>query len=230
MSAIAAEQHRAARIAGIIYIAAMATSMFAELYLRRPLIVSSDVAQTAINIAANEARFRASTVIHLLTFASDAVLAVALFVVLRPVNGNLAMLAAFWRLADCAILSVNLLNDFAIVRLAGGATYLRAFSTAEIQALTRFFYNVEAAGFQIGFAFIGLGSALFSYLWLRSRYIPRPIAAWGIFASSVMAIGTVAIMLAPRLNAIGLTYMAPMFFYEVGLGIWLIARGLGEPR
>jgi len=223
------EQRTAAKIAGSIYLIAMATSMFAELYARGPLIVRGDAVQTAINIVASERLFRISTVIHLLTFASDAAIAVALYVILRPVNRNVALLAAFFRLADCSILAANLLNDFAVLRLLGGADYLRVFDTQQLQALARFFISVEAAGFQIGFVFLGLGSTVFSYLWLRSRYIPRGLAAWGIFASLVLALGTLAIMVFPGLGVVGLTYMAPMFFYEVGLGLWLLIKGIRAP-
>jgi hypothetical protein len=224
------EQHTAAKVVGFIYLIAMATSMFAELYARAPLIVRGDAAQTAINIAASELLFRFGSVIHLITFASDAVLAIALYVVLRPFGRNVALLAAGLRLIDCAILSVNRLNDYAVLRLVSGASYLQAFDTKQLQALVRLFLSVEAAGFQIGFVFLGLGSTVFSYLWLRSRYIPRAIAGWGIFASMVLAVVTLAVMLFPRLGeTIGLTYMAPMFFYEVGLGLWLLIRGLRLP-
>ena len=223
------EQQTAAKVAGFIYLIAMATSIFAELYARGPLIVAGNAMQTAINIAASERLFRVGSVIHLITFASDAALAVALYVVLRPINRNLALLAASWRLVDCSILAVNLLNDFVVLRLATGADYLRAFDTKQLQALARLFYSVEAAGFQIGFVFLGLGSTLFSYLWFKSRYIPRALAALGIFSSLVLAVVTLTIMVFPALGAIGLTYMAPMFFYEVGLGLWLLVKGLRAP-
>ena len=74
------EQHTAARVVGFIYLIAMATSMFAELYARGPLIVRGDAVQTAINIAASERLFRLSTVIHLITFASVPVLLIAVAV------------------------------------------------------------------------------------------------------------------------------------------------------
>lgn len=223
------EQHTAARVAGLIYLIAMATSMFAELFLRSGLIVR-DAAQTAINIEAAERMFRLSSVIHLLTFASDAALAVALYIVLKPVNRGLALLAASWRLADCAILAVNVLNDFAALRFLGDAEYLRALDPVQLQVMARVFLSIGAAGFQIGFVFLGLGSAVFSYLWLKSRYIPRPLAGWGIFASLTLAFVTLAALLFPRLgSAVGLAYMAPMFFYEVGLGLWLLVKGLRVP-
>jgi hypothetical protein len=223
-------QRKAARVAGLTYLIAMATSVFAELIARAPLIVRGDAMQTAINIAASERLFRIGSVIHLLTFASDAVLAVALYTVLKPINRNLALLGAFWRLADCAILAVNMLNDFVVLRLVTGTDYLRVFDLKQLQALARLSYSVEAAGFQIGFVFLGLGSTVFSFLWLESRYIPRAVAAWGIFASLVLAIVTLTIMVFPHVGDImGLTYMTPMFFYEVGLGLWLLAKGIRSP-
>jgi hypothetical protein len=223
------EQRTAAKVVGFIYLIAMATSIFAEIFVRGPLIVGGDAVKTAANIAASEGLFRLSTVIHLITFASDAAIAVALYVVLRPVNRNVALLAAFWRLADCAVLAAIMVNDFAVLRLLSGADYLKAFDTAQLQALMRLFLSVEAAGFQVGFVLLGLGSTVFSYLWLRSGYIPRGIALWGIFASMTLAFGTLAIMLFPRLSVVGMSYMAPMFFYEVGLGLWLLIKGLRAP-
>lgn len=226
---ITPEQRTAAKVAGCIYLIAMATSMFAELYLRGSLIVPRDAAQTALNIAASERFFRISSVIHLLTFATDAVLAVALYTILKPINRSVALLAAFWRLADCAILSVAVLNDFAALRFLADTAYLRAFNTQQLQVLARVFLSIGAAGYQLGFVFLGLGSTVFSYLWLKSRYIPRPLAAWGIFASLVLALVTATILIFPTLGVIGLSYMAPMFFYEVGLGLWLLVKGLRAP-
>jgi hypothetical protein len=226
---ITQEQRTAAKVAGSIYLIAMATSMFAELYLRDSMIVARDAVQTALNIVASERFFRISSVIHLLTFATDAVMAVALYTILKPVNRSLALLAAFWRLANCAILSVAVLNDFAALRFLADTEYLRAFDTRQLQVLARVFLSIGAAGFQLGFVFLGLGSTAFSYLWLKSGYIPRPLAGWGIFASLVLAFGTVAILIFPTLGVIGLSYMAPMFFYEVGLGLWLLVKGLREP-
>ena len=215
ITAIDPAQRTAANATGVSYLSAMATSMFAELVLRAPLIVRGNAAQTALNIAASETVFRLSSIIHLLTFASDAAIAVALYVVLKPVHRHLALLAASWRLADCAVLSLNIVNDFAVLRFLADPP------------MAQTFLRIGAAGFQVGFVLLGLGSTLFSWLWLKSRYVPRVIAAWGIFASLVLTFVTLAVMVFPKLGAtLGLMYMAPMFFYEVGLGLWLLIKGL----
>jgi Domain of unknown function (DUF4386) len=223
-------QRTAAKVAGVLYLLMMVTGTFAELYARGQLIVSGDALQTVRNIVVSERLFRLGTVSNLITFAGDVVLLWALYVVLRPINRNLALLAAFWRLGECSILAVITLTDFVALRLLDGTDYLRAFDTQQLQALARLFVGVHADGYRIGTVFFGLGSSVFAYLWLKSRYIPRGLAAWGIFSSLVVAIVTLAIMVIPSLtDIVGLSYFGPIFIFEVALGFWLVVKGIRTP-
>ncbi len=220
-------QYTAAKLAGFLYLFTMVTANFAEFYARGRLIVPGDAEQTAKNIAASERLFRLGTVSNLITFASVAVLVVALYVVLKPVNRNVALLAAFWRLVECSIFALITLNDFVALRLLSGEDYLRAFDTKRLQALAYMFVGVHDAGYLIGLVFFGLGSTVFAYLWFRSRYIPRWLAALGVFSSLVVAIVTLAIMVFPILaNVVVPVYFAPIFIFEVTLGLWLLIKGL----
>ncbi len=223
-------QHTAAKVAGFLYLFLMVTGIFAEFYARSPLIVPGDAVQTAKNIVASERLFRIGIASDLITFAGGVALVLALYVVLKPINRNVALLAAFWRLAECSILAVITLNDFAALRLLSGADYLRAFDTQQLQALARLFVGVQADGYRIGLVLFGLGSTVFSYLWFKSRYIPRGLAAWGIFSSLVVAIVTLAIMVFPSLAAVVIPiYFAPIFIFEVTLGVWLLVKGIQAP-
>src|SRR5438309_4271371 len=68
------------------------------------------------------------------------------------------------------------------------------------------------------------------YLWFKSRYIPRALAAWGIFSSLLVAIVTLAITVFPGLAAVVIpVYFVPIFIFEVGLGLWLLAKGIRSP-
>lgn len=219
-----------ARIAGLLYLITMIIPLLAEIFLREPLIVRADPAQTARNIAASVGQFRLSIVSGLVAVAGEVILLVALYVVLESINRNLAFLAAFWRLVKCAIFALIALNDFVALSLLSGAEYLRAFDTSQLQALARMFISVRHDGGLIGGVFLGLGSTVFAYLWLKSRYIPRGLAAWGIFSSLVLAIGILAIMIAPGLRSVmGPTYWAPLFIFEVTLGVWLLVKGIRAP-
>jgi hypothetical protein len=223
-------QRVAAKVAGFLYLLLMVTGVFAEFFARGSLIVPGDAAQTARNIAASERLFRMGTLSNLITFAGDVALIWALYVVLKPINKNVALLASFWRIAECAILAVSTLNDFATLRLLSGAVYLQSFDAQQLQALARLFIGVQADGYHIGLMFFGLGSTVFAYLWFKSRYIPRALAAWGIFASLVVAVVASTVIVFPGLAAVVTpAYFAPIFVFEVILGLWLLAKGIRTP-
>jgi hypothetical protein len=227
LSTIEPEQRTAAKVVGFLYVFTMATAIFAQMYVRGRLLVRGDAVQTARNIAASERLFRLGLAFDLITVLGVIVLVWALYVVLKPINRNLALLAAFLRLAESSVAAIAILSTFSALRLLSGAEYLRAFDTQQLQALARMFISGQSAGLEIAFVFLGLGSALYSYLWLKSRYIPRAFAAWGIFSSLVLALVNLTLIVFPDLwDVLGMAYMAPMFIYEVGLGLWLLVKGL----
>ena len=95
--------------------------------------------------------------------------------------------------------------------------------TAQLQALARAFLSVYGIGLSVGFVFLGIDSALFSYVWLQSRYIPKALAWLGILGSLLLSVMSLITMVFPRVwDAVGMLYMMPMGLYEVGLGLWLI--------
>jgi hypothetical protein len=219
-----------ARIAGSIYLAAMALSMFSQVYVPGRIIVPGDAAATAHNLVASEGLFRAGIVVDILIYVSDVVIAWAFYELLKPVDGALARLGCFLRIADAAILSAVTLNGLVSVRLLSGADYLQAIASPQLQALARFFMSIQGTGLTIGFVFLGAGSTVFACLLFRSRYVPRVLSGWGLFASPLLALGALATLLSPWFAAhASMASMVPMFFYEVPLGLWLLLRGVQVP-
>jgi len=227
LGAIEPAQQTAAKVAGFLYLVTMVIPLLADLFLRGPLIAHGDAAQTARNIVASERLFRLSIVSGLMTVAGEIILLVALYIVLKPINRNVALLAAFWRLAKCVIFALIAVGDFVALRLLSDAGYLRAFETKQLQALAELLINARHDVGFIGAVFLGLGSTAFAYLWLKSRYIPRGLAAWGIFSSLVLAIGIWGTMVFPGLaSVVGPAYWLPIFIFEVTLGFWLLVKGI----
>ncbi len=225
-ASITPAQHRAAKIVGFLYLIQMALAVFGESFVRSRLIVR-DAGQTAANIAGEETLFRLSIAGDLLVYATVIGLVWGIYIILKPINQDAALLAAFLRLVENAILAVTTLTAFIALRLLSDAAYLQPFEPAQLKALTRLFLSVYGIGLSIGFVFLGFGSAVFSYVWLQSRYIPRALAPWGIFASLLLALVSLAILIFPRVYAaLGMSYMLPMGLYEVGLGLWLLIKGL----
>jgi len=219
-----------ARVVGAIYLAAMALSMFTQVYVPVQIIVSGDVAATARNLVTSEGLFRAGIVIDILIFVSDVVIAWAFYELLKPVDDGLARLGAFLRVADAAILAAVTLNGWVSVRLLSGADYLQAIGPQQLQGLARLFMGMRSTGLSIGFVFLGAGSTVFAYLLFKSRYVPRVLAGWGMFASPLLALGSLATLLYPWFaGKPSMASMAPMFFYEVPLGLWFLVKGVEVP-
>ncbi len=222
-------QRTAARVAGVLYLFTTAASA-AELIVRDRLVVAGDAALTASNLQASERLFRVCALLNA-SAVLTVVLAVALYFVLRSVNGHLALLAMLWRLGECVVLAVVTVNDIAALSLLGGAEYLRAFDAPQLQALAYTFLRVQAGGYWIGLVFYGLGSALFAYLWLVSRYIPRWLSVLGIFSALVVGVGASARLVFPGIGVAVLAISGPPgVVFEIGLGVWLLVKGLRAPR
>ena len=229
-TSITPAQRTAAKIVGALYLIQMALAVFAEAFVRGRLIVPHDATQTAANIAASETLFRLSIAGDLLVYTTLIVLIWGLYIILKPINRDGALLGAFFRIAEQAVLATTTLTAFIALRLLSGAEYLRAVDPAQLQVLARVFLSVYGIGLSIGFVFLGLGSAVFSYVWLKSGYIPRALAWLGIVGSLLLSGMSLVTMVFPRVYAVlGMSYMMPMGLYEVGLGLWLLIKGLKAP-
>lgn len=224
-------QRTAARIVGLAYLLALPPGVFAELFVLGRLIVHDDAAQTARNILAHERLFRLGIASNLGVFALDVVLITALYVTLRPVHRGLALLALLWRLIETMTLVSTTFNDFTVLRVLGGAAYLRAFGTEPLQALARLAISAHGATYNVGLFFAGLGSSVFCWLWFKSAYMPRLLAAWGVFASALMGACALTFIVFPEVaNVVTIGYFGgPIFAFELTAGAWLLFRGIRPP-
>jgi len=221
-------QRKAATVVGLAYLLALPPAIFAEFYVRAQLIASGNAAQTARNIMAHERLFRLGTASNLTVFAINVVLIIALYVVLMPVNRSLALLATGWGLIETATLVVVTLSDFDVLRILSGADYLHAFEATQLQALARLSLSAHADAYNVGLVLAGLRSTAFCYIWFTSRFIPRALAAWGMFASFLMGASAFSFIILPELAKVVPVeiYGAPIFFFELTMGLWLLLRGL----
>src|SRR5260370_39342493 len=103
-STIEPAQHTAAKVAGFLYVFQMAIAIFGQSYVRGQLIVRRDATQTAQNIIGAERLFRLSIAGDLVVYTTVIVLIWALYVVVRPVNKNLALLWGVFRVGYDSVL------------------------------------------------------------------------------------------------------------------------------
>jgi len=164
---------KAAKLAGGLYLIIIMSGIFAEFFVRQSLLVPGDAAATAANVAASGGLFRLGIAADLIMIISDVALAVLFYLLLKPVNKTLSLLAAFFRLTQAAVLAVNLLNLFFVLQLLGGADYLAVFGANQLQGLVLFFLQAHGTGYAVGLVFFGIQCLLLGYLIYRSGYFPK---------------------------------------------------------
>jgi len=80
----------------------------------------------------------------------------------------------------------------------------------------------------VGLVLAGLRSTVFCYLWLKSNFVPKPLAAWGVFSSVLLAACTYAAIISPEAGKIITVayYGGPIFIFELTMGFWLLFKEL----
>ena len=99
-----------------------------------------------------------------------------------------------------------------------------------MQALS-ILHDTYALTFVVVAIFLGLGSTIFNYLLFKSRYIPKALAAWGIFASLLLLMSQFAIIIFPAVEKIIIpACYGPFAIDEIALGFWLLFKGANIPK
>ena len=228
-SIVDATQQKTARITGVSYLIIIIAGILAEFFVRTSLIVPGDAAATASKILGSESLFRFSIAGDIVMVGADLVVAVALYVLLKPVNRHLALLAAFFRLVMDAVLSVNLLNLLAALMLVNGGGDLAVFGTDQLNAAALSFLDAHSLGYSIALIPFGMGTLLVGYLLYKSRYVPRAIAILMSLAAVVYLVGSSISILAPSLEGdFEMAYVIPLVA-ESALALWLTFKGI-RPR
>ena len=228
ISPIDNSQRTAAKVAGFAYLFTMVIVVFANYGLLNPLVVPGNVAETARNIVAHEQSFRITVICFLMYSAGVVVLLTALYVILKPVNRGLALVGALFRLVFALLWLLTTLNLLSALRLLGSASYLQVFEPNRLQALARLYLAANFDDYYVGLPFFSLASTVCSYLWLKSNYIPRALAAFGLISSAWCVLCPFIFLIFPHFNKIVNDYWfdSPMVIFEMVLSFWLLFKGL----
>jgi len=216
-----------ARVAGFLYMFIIIIGILNGIFIDSKLIVSGNDAITATNIIGNDFLFRTGIVSILILYACVVVLSLALYVILKPVNKNLALLAMLLRFGEAILGGATVLISFIILLLLNGKSYSTVFSTGQLQALAGLFLEVRTAGLDIVLLFVGLGGAIFCYLFFKSNYVPRLLATWGILTYlSMILLSCISILLPNHPMMIEVVLYALGGAFEIVFGFWLLTKGI----
>jgi hypothetical protein len=225
-----------ARIAGFLYLIYIVVSIFANGLGRSKIIVLGDATTTAGNIIASAWQFRIGFLVDLVAAVLFLLTAWALYVLLKPVNKNLALLFLLLNLGGVAVSCFSDLFLIASQLLLSGADYLKVFQADQLQALAMLSLYLYKYGF-LGIAQIFFGAWLFplGYLVFKSGFLPRILGVILMVHCVVWLMSTLQFFLFPAFIGIpfvGITYLSnPIgFISEFGLSLWLLIMGARDQK
>jgi hypothetical protein len=221
-------QRTAAKIAGWSYLLSFAVVVFANYVLLNPLIVPRNAVDTAKNILAHQTQFRIALTLFLTYSIGAVILAGALYIILRPINHYLALLGALFRLVFAISWLLSAIHSLGALRLLGSAPYLQVFESDRLQALARMTIASTFDDYYVGLPFFGLAATVCASLWLKSNYIPRGLAIFGVIASAWCVFCAFVYLIFPNFNKIVNDYIfdSPMALFELIVSCWLLIKGL----
>ena len=220
-----------ARIAGVLYLVITVAAIFAHMVIPEQFIVSGDAAATAADIAANETAFRLGAVgSELIILLSEIVLAVVLYVLLKPVNKTLSLVAAVSRLAMTTIHGLNLLNYYFVFQLLNGAEFTAVFSPDQVNALVTLFLNAHSIGFTIGIAFLVPHVLILGYLIYQSGYFPKVLGILFMAAGVGYLVDSMGLLLVSGYTTTPGLIAAVIAIAEIAFPLWLLVKGVNMDR
>jgi hypothetical protein len=217
-----------ARVAGFTYLFYIVVGV-TGLLVGRGATAGEGTAAKLASIAQHAPQVRADLVLGVVTSFTALALAVALYGITRDEDQELAVLALACRVAEGVLPGISILATLGLLWL-GTAAGANAADAAAARALGALLLQVRGWNTTIGATFFAAGSTVFSWLLLRGRMIPAPLAWLGVLGSVLLVVG-LPLQLAGLLHSpVTQLIWLPVAAFELTLGPWLLIKGVPSLR
>jgi hypothetical protein len=228
---IGASPQTYARTGGVLYLIIIVVGLFGEAFVRNRLIVSGDARATASNLRSMESLWRFHIAGELFLLICAVALLLILFVLLRPVSRDVALLAVFFNLVAIGVEAATTLSLVQALFPLGNAAYLKAFAPEQLYAMASLSLKLHSYGFGTSLIFFGCFCLVIGYLIFRSGYLPKALGVLMQIAGLSYLTNSFALVLAPAVaNRLFPAILLPAFVAETSLCLWLLVKGVNVPK
>ncbi len=214
---------RLARITGGLYVAfvlAMALSGWLG------YIGIGETELTYQVLTADSSRFAAALVFGLLSALLFVMAAWGLYVLLRPVNPDLALLFLLLNAIGVAIQMASYFPLIFAMLSTDAPGFTGTFSPAQIESLRFLSMDLYKLSFTTAQLFFGTWLFPLGYLVYKSGFLPKFLGVLLILDGFAVLLWFFQAMLLPDYPIISTPGLALSFVAEVGLGLWLLFKGI----
>ena len=215
-----------ARVAGLLYLTVIIAGLIAQLGISGRIVVEGDAGATAANILSQRDLFQLGFTIYLIEMISQFAQAILFYILLKPVNRTIALLAVVINLAGCLIKTLSRAFYLSPLLILGGSHYLHVFDAGQLQALALFLLNLNSQMAGMALAFFGVSTALNGALIFQSGFLPRFLGV----LSMLGGLGWLTFFY-PPLGLQLFSYIAPVALLgSTATILWLLIKGVNAEQ
>jgi hypothetical protein len=220
---------RAATIVGWLFVLTYVTSIAAKIGFYPPLFDGNYVTGPGQDTRVQWGAFSEAILI-----IANIGTATAMYSVLKQRYPNLALSFVAARIMESVFIGVGILAVLTVVTLRQDYAAADEQSAAGLAAVGDAFLAMQEWTFNLGPQFVvGVGNGcILGWMMFRTGLVPRRLAVLGLIGGPlIVASGSAAVLgiIEPGGAAQNLS-AAPEFFWELGLGIYLIVKGFKTPK
>jgi len=219
---------RAATIVGWLFVVTYVTSIAAKIGFYPPLFDGNYVTGPGQDSRVLWGAFSEAVLI-----VANIGTATAMYTVIKQRHPNLAISFVTARVMESVFIGVGILAVLTLVTLRQDYAAADEQSAAGLAAVGDAFVALQEWTFNLGPAFVvGVGNGcILGWIMYRSGLVPRRLAVLGLIGGPlIIASGSAAVLgLIEPDGAVQNLSAIPEFFWELGLGIYLIVKGFQTP-
>jgi Domain of unknown function (DUF4386) len=217
-----------ARMAGLLYLFVIVLGGFAYGYVPGKLLADNAVA-TANNILSHEFLWRAGMLAAALVVACALAQLLFEFLLLRPVQRNITLLAVFFNLTSLAIEALANLGYFVALSILKGRGTPDAAQFSQADAWASLAVEMHDTTLNISFLFFGITCLLYGYLIARAGFLPRFLGVLMTLAG--LCYGANSVLNFLNLQPAGFPWLlVPAGLSELALCLWLLIAGVNTAK
>jgi len=219
---------RYARAAGVAMLLSTVFGFLGEAYIPERIIADGDATATLANLAAHPTLFRLGFAAYLVEGFCDIILCVLWYVILKPVNRNLALVSAFVGVVSMVTFAIAQAGYFSSSLIVKDAAGMSSFAAEQRDALAFLAMRIATMIATLFIGFYGLASMIRGYLIARSGYLPKILGMLLVIGGAGFFLRGITYVLVPKYSSIWM--LIPMAIAGIPLMLWLLVKGVNRQR